>query len=127
MKIYTLDELLSRGDDYAKMIKERIAFQLEVKSKVRHKIVTCFDDFDSSSKKFLLRLKKEVFNDNTIYVIGSRVNGTYLTDEEYEKYSKEYQNVKKSDWDIRSKFDVLVKEFEGYKIDFQIGTKGVKV
>ncbi len=109
------------------LVAKRFEYSLNIKSKVRHKVVTSFEDFDDDSKEFLLSLKKEVFNDNTIYVIGSRVKGTYLTDEEFEEYSKEYPNVKKSDWDILCCYKPNATEFRGYKIDFNFGTKGVKV
>ena len=84
-------------------------------------------DFEEKDKEYLLDLKKEVFKGNDFYVFGSRVNGTYLSDAEYEMYKDKYTNVKKSDWDIRSNFKVTIKEFKGYKIDFQIGNKGIKV
>lgn len=109
------------------LVAKRFEYILNIKSKVRHKVVTCFDDFDDDSKEFLLRLKKEVFSDNDIYVYGSRVNGTYLSDEEFNRYSSEYPNVKKSDWDIRSLYKPKQTEFLGYKIDFNFGTNGIKV
>ena len=125
--IYTLDDLLSRGDEYSKKLEERIRFSTEVKSKVRHKVVTNFDDFSDKDKAFLLRLKEQVFDGHDIYVFGSRINGTYLSDEEYEMYKDKYQDVKKSDWDIRSNFKAKAKEFEGFKIDYNPGTYGIKV
>lgn len=125
--IYTLNDLLSIGGEYSERIKDRVTFQSEVKSKVRHKIINTFEDFDEKDKTYLLDLKNEIFKGNNIYVFGSRVNGTYLSDDEYEMYKDKYTNVKKSDWDIRSNFKVTIKEFKGYKIDFQIGNKGIKV
>ncbi len=125
--IYTLDDLLSRGDEYSKKLEERIRFSTEVKSKVRHKVVTNFDDFSDKDKAFLLRLKEQLFDGNDIYVFGSRINGTYLSDEEYEMYKDKYHGVKKSDWDIRSPFKAKAREFEGFKIDYNPGTNGIKV
>lgn len=125
--IYTLEDLLSRGDEYSKKLEEKIRFSKEVKSKVRHKVVANFDDFSDKDKAFLLRLKEQVFDGHDIYVFGSRINGTYLSDEEYEMYKDKYQDVKKSDWDIRSNFKAKAKEFEGFKIDYNPGTYGIKV
>jgi hypothetical protein len=107
--------------------KKRFEFNIEIKSKVRHKIINIFDDFSDKDKEYLIELKQEVFKGNDIYIFGSRINGTYLTDDEYKKYSKIYNNVKKSDWDIRSNFRINIREFKGYKIDSQIGNKGIKV
>ena len=119
---YTLEEYIKDP-----IVAKRFEYNTNIKSKVRHKIVGSFKDFDNESKEYLLSLKNEVFKGSDIYVFGSRVNGTYLSDNEYEKYSKEYSNVKKSDWDIRSEFKTDIKEFKGYKIDFQIGNKGIKI
>jgi hypothetical protein len=113
--------------------KKRFEFNLQIKSKIRHELINNFEDFDKSSKKLLLALKKEVFNNNEIYVSGSRILGTYLTDVEYEKYSKIYPNVKKSDWDIKSLYKPdreKLKLFEteyNVKIDFQLGNSTIKV
>jgi len=86
--IYTLEELLSRGDEYSKKLEEKIRFSKEVKSKVRHKVVANYDDFCDKDKAFLQRLKEQIFDGNDIYVFGSRINGTYLSDEEYEMYKE---------------------------------------
>lgn len=113
--------------------KKRFEFNLQIKSKIRHELINNFEDFDKSSKKLLLALKKEVFNNNEIYVSGSRILGTYLTDVEYEKYSKIYPNVKKSDWDIKSLYKPdreKLKLFEtenNVKIDFQLGNSIIKI
>lgn len=109
---------------------EKIAFS-PIKNSIRHKVIESFEDFDDKSKDFLLRLKSEVFENNDIYVHGSRIQGRYLTDEEYDKYSKEYKFVKRSDWDIQSLVKPKnLKEFElnnSVKIDFQLGTFKIKV
>lgn len=55
------------------------------------------------------------------------MEGTYLSNEEYYKYSQIYPNIKKSDWDIRTQFKTNVKEYGGHKLDIQFGEKGVKV
>ena len=116
-------------EEYLKdpIIAKRFEYYTNIKTKIRHKIINSFEDLDDKSKEYLFSLKNEVFKGNNIYVFGSRVNGTYLSDDEYEKYSKEYSNVKKSDWDIQSEFKVNVREFKGYKIDYQFGTKGIKI
>ena len=113
--------------------EKRFEFNLKIKSKVRHKIIKNFNDFDPDSKKLLLKLKKEVFNNSDIYVQGSRVNGTYLTSVEFEEYRKLYPNVKESDWDIQSLYipdKEKLKRFQennNIKIDFQIGSQKIKV
>lgn len=116
-------------EEYKKdpIVAKRFEYNTDIKSKIRHKIVNSFEDFDDDSKEYLLSLKNEVFEGNDIYVNGSRIKGTYLTEEEYEKYSKEYTNVKKSDWDIQSEFKTTIKEYKGCKIDFQFGKRGIKV
>lgn len=121
--------------DYIKdpEVAKRFEYNLNIKSKVRHKVIESFEDFDDKSKEYLLSLKNEVFEGNNIYVFGSRVNGTYLSDDEYEKYSKEYTNVKKSDWDIKSLYKPdreKLKLFEtenNVKIDFQLGNSIIKI
>jgi hypothetical protein len=112
--------------------KLRFEYNINIKSKVRHKIINDKRDFDVATKKILSALKKEVFENNDIFVFGSRINGTYITDKEYIKYSKIYQNVKKSDWDIQSIFKPDADKLKAFqdkyniKIDFQIGTKKIK-
>ena len=113
--------------------KKRFEFNLQIKSKIRHELINNFEDFDKSSKKLLLALKKEVFNNNEIYVSGSRIKGTYLTEEEFLKYSKIYTNVKSSDWDIQSLFIPDKQKLNNFqekyniKIDFQLGNRTIKI
>lgn len=135
-KIYTLDELLSTDSDYSKMLKEKIRFHTEIKSKKRHPVITEFKDFEEREKAFLLELKEVVFENNFIYVFGSRIDGKYLTDKEYEEYVKIYPNIKKSDWDIRSEFKLSktgiakLKDFEkkyNTKIEISFGNNGIKI
>ena len=123
-------------EEYIKKYPEaqkRFEFNLQIKSKIRHTIINKFEDFDLDSKKLLLSLKKDIFDNNDIYVFGSRIQGTYLTDEEFEKYNKLYSNVKKSDWDIQSLYipdKEKLKRFQennNIKIDFQIGSQKIKV
>lgn len=127
MTIYTLEDLLSKGDDYAKRLEDKLKFNKEVKSKIRHKIINSFEDFTTEDQLFLIKLKEKVFNNNDIYVFGSRINGTYLSNEEYLYYKDKYSNVKESDWDIRSFFKPTIQIFENYKIDYSPGSHGIKV
>ena len=125
-KVYTLEELLILD----KGLEKRIEYN-KIKSKVRHEKVSEFNDLDKDSKKLLLRLKKEVFNGEAIYLSGSRIKGTYLTEKEFQDNKLKYPNVKRSDWDIFSEYNPdknKLKEFEekeNIKIDFQIGKIGV--
>lgn len=123
---YTLAELKAMDDPQAIAIISAMKFG-KIKSRKRHREVKVFSDFTKSAKEFLLALKQEVFNNATIYVRGSRIQGTYLTDKEYETYSKQYPGIKKSDWDISSETRPAVLEFRGYKIDYTPGTYGVEV
>lgn len=113
--------------------KKRFEFNIEVKSKVRHKIIEKFEDFSIDDQMFLERLKSEVFNNQSIYVLGSRIKGTYLTEEEFLKYSKIYTNVKRSDWDIQSLFIPDKQKLNNFqekyniKIDFQLGNRTIKI
>ena len=81
-----------------------------------------------------MRLKEDVFEGNTIYVFGSRINGRYITKEEVATYSSLYPNIKESDWDIQSlffadkyKLDLFAKENGVVKIELNIGKHKIEV
>jgi predicted metal-binding protein len=132
-KVYTLDELKNIDISYYNIITEKQKFNIEIKNTVRHKIIESFTDFSKKDKDFLLKLKNEIFNNNDIYVFGSRVNGKYITNVEVKKYIKKYPDIKESDWDIQSLFkpdDELLLKFQienNIKIDFNMGTQKIKI
>ncbi len=132
-KIYNLEEIKEILPDYYNMIMSNNKFNLEVKNIVRHKIINNIDDLTSEDKKMLLLLKESVFNNENIYISGSRINGTYINNEEYNSYKDLYKYVKESDWDIQSLYipeQSLLKKFEkdfNIRIDFHKGTHKIKI
>jgi hypothetical protein len=132
-KEYTLEELKEVDIDYYNKIIEKQRFSIEVKNLVRYKVINEFKDFSKTDQKMLLKLKKEVFANNEIFIFGSRVNGKYITKKDVTKYKDKYPEIVESDWDVKSLFkpntEALKKfqETNKVKIDFQIGNNKIKV
>ncbi len=133
-KVYTLDDLKSINIELYNSILDKHKLYYEFKNVIRHKVINNFDDFSDEDKSFLLRLKEDVFEGNTIYVFGSRINGRYITKEEVATYSSLYPNIKESDWDIQSlffadkyKLDLFAKENGVVKIELNIGKHKIEV
>ena len=132
-KIYTLEEMLAWNNDYSEMLNRKIKLYKDIKSKIRHKIITCKEDLDNDTLSLLLLIKVQLFDNNPIYLSGSRINGKYITKEEYELYKQEYSDIKVSDYDIKSiyKPDITkIKEFEkeyNIKIDYSYGTYKIEI
>ena len=132
-KIYNLEELKLIYPDYYNRIMLNNKFSIEVKDIIRHNIISSFEDFSDNDKQMLLLLKESVFNNQDIYIFGSRISGKYIDTDEYNKYKELYSSIKESDWDIQSLHipdkDSL-KKFErdfNIRIDFHKGTHKIKI
>jgi hypothetical protein len=132
-KIYNLEELKLIYPDYYNRIMLNNKFSIEVKDIIRHNIISSFEDFSDNDKQMLLLLKESVFNNQDIYIFGSRISGKYIDTDEYNKYKELYSSIKESDWDIQSLYipdkDSL-KKFEkdfNIRIDFHKGTHKIKI
>ena len=132
-KIYNLEDLKLIYPDYYNKIMLNNKFNIEVKDIIRHNIINNFEDFSDSDKQMLLLLKKNIFNNQDIYIFGSRISGKYIDTDEYNKYKDLYNGIKESDWDIQSLYipdkDSL-KKFEkdfNIRIDFHKGTHKIKI
>lgn len=132
-KIYTLEDIFNWNNEYSKYIQEKLLLNSEFKSKTRHKIITTYEDLEEEDKLLLITLKQEVFENNLIYLFGSRINGKYITKKEYIEYKEKYPHIKVSDYDIKSQYkpDVTkLKEFEkkyDVKIDYFYGTAKIVI
>ena len=132
-KIYNLEDLKLIYPDYYNKIMLNNKFNIEVKDIIRHNIINNFEDFSDSDKQMLLLLKMNIFNNQDIYIFGSRISGKYIDTDEYNKYKDLYNGIKESDWDIQSLYipdkDSL-KKFEkdfNIRIDFHKGTHKIKI
>lgn len=132
-KVYNLEDLKLIYPDYYNRIMLNNKFNIEVKDIIRHNIINNFEDFSDSDKQMLLLLKKNIFNNQDIYIFGSRISGKYIDTDEYNKYKNLYNGIKESDWDIQSLYipdkDSL-KKFEkdfNIRIDFHKGTHKIKI
>lgn len=132
-KVYNLEDLKLIYPDYYNRIMLNNKFNIEVKDIIRHNIINNFEDFSDSDKQMLLLLKKNIFNNQDIYIFGSRISGKYIDTDEYNKYKDLYNGIKESDWDIQSLYipdkDSL-KKFEkdfNIRIDFHKGTHKIKI
>jgi hypothetical protein len=132
MRVYTLEDLKEIDLNYYNRIIESQRFNKEVKNIVRHPVVKKFEDFTKENQTLLLKMKKEIFDNNDIFVFGSQISGKYITKEEVKKYHK-YPQAKESDWDIKSLYKPdreKLKLFEtenNVKIDFQLGNSIIKI
>ena len=132
-KIYTLEDIFDWNNDYSKQLQEKLLLNLEFKFKIRHKIITTYNDLEEEDKLLLTTLKKEVFANNLIYLFGSRTNGKYIDKKEYIDNKDKYPHIKVSDYDIKSQYkpDVTkLKEFEkkyDVKIDYFYGTAKIVI
>lgn len=132
-KVYNLEDLKLIYPDYYNRIMLNNKFNIEVKDIIRHNIINNFEDFSDNDKQMLLLLKKNIFNNQDIYIFGSRISGKYIDTDEYNKYKNLYNGIKESDWDIQSLYipdkDSL-KKFEkdfNIRIDFHKGTHKIKI
>lgn len=132
-KVYNLEDLKLIYPDYYNRIMLNNKFNIEVKDIIRHNIINNFEDFSDNDKQMLLLLKKNIFNNQDIYIFGSRISGKYIDTDEYNKYKDLYNGIKESDWDIQSLYipdkDSL-KKFEkdfNIRIDFHKGTHKIKI
>ena len=132
-KIYTLEEMIAWNNDYSKMLIKKMKLDKDIKSKIRHKVINYKEDLDTDTLALLLLIKEKLFNNNPIYLAGSRINGKYITEEEYNLYIQDYPDIKVSDYDIKSIYKpniTKVKEFEKeyhVKIDYSYGTYKIEI
>ena len=132
-KIYTLEDILAWNNDYSRYIEKKLLLDSDFKSKIRHKIITTYEDLEEDDKLLLTTLKQEVFDNNLIYLFGSRISGLYINKKEYIDNKEKYPHIKVSDYDIKSQYrpDVTkLKEFEkkyDVKIDYFYGTAKIVI
>jgi hypothetical protein len=124
--IYTANEVVAM---YGNNTSRRHEF-IKYKASQRHKVINCYNDFDNEIKELLQKIKHELLQGNEFILSGSRVNGTYLTDIEFELFKD--VNQKRSDYDIWSKYkpskENIIEFGNKYniKIDF-IKNKGITI
>lgn len=132
-KSFTFESLAKTDPNRYNRIKNLEKFNKEVRTKVRHKIINSSKDFDDETLTMLSELKKEAFKENDIFIRGSMIKGTYISEKEFKKYSLLYPGIKKSDIDIMSNYTPTKSDIESFekkykvKIDFKIGSKGIKI